>query len=240
MSFITKPLGNIVGSITGQTQADAAQSAGQQQQAGAASANQILENQFNQTRTDLQPYASWGANTVPQVADALTDPALHSNFSYADFTAPTAAEAAATPGYQFTLDQGLKANQNSASARGLGSSGAALKGASTFATGLADSTYGDTYNRALQGYTTNRNNALSNFTTNYGVANDNVNRLLGIVNVGENAAARTGALGAQTASSIANNTTSAAAAGAAGTVGAANAYGKATNNLINLATLYGS
>lgn len=54
-----------------------------------------------------------------------------------------------TPGYQFARTQGLKAVQNSASAKGLGSSGAALKGAADFATGLADKTYGEQYNRLL-------------------------------------------------------------------------------------------
>ncbi len=51
------------------------------------------------------------------------------------------------PGYQFTRDQGLKSVQNSAAARGLGTSGAALKGAATFATGLADQTYGNQVSR---------------------------------------------------------------------------------------------
>ncbi len=47
------------------------------------------------------------------------------------------------PGYQFTLGQGLKSVQNSAAARGLGSSGAALKGAANYSTGLANSQYGN-------------------------------------------------------------------------------------------------
>ena len=46
-----------------------------------------------------------------------------------------------TPGYQFTLDQGLKAAQNNATAQGLGVSGAAMKAASTYTSGLADQTY---------------------------------------------------------------------------------------------------
>lgn len=47
------------------------------------------------------------------------------------------------PGYQFTLGQGLKSVQNSAAARGLGTSGAALKGAANYSTGLANSQYGN-------------------------------------------------------------------------------------------------
>lgn len=51
----------------------------------------------------------------------------------------------ATPGYQFTKNQGLKAVQNSAAARGLGSSGMAQRGAAEYVTGLADSTWQNVY-----------------------------------------------------------------------------------------------
>lgn len=174
-----------------------------------------------------QRAASYGNWTV--------DPSniLQQTFSYSDFKAPTAAEAAATPGYQFTLQQGLRAAQNSASARGLGASGAALKGAESFATGLADSTYGDTFNRALSAYSANRNNAASNFATNYASAGDRVNRLLGLVGNGQNAAAQTGALGAQTANSVSNAVMSGAAAQAAGTVGSANAINSGISGAVN-------
>src|SRR5579859_330553 len=53
-----------------------------------------------------------------------------------------------TPGYQFTLNQGLKATQNSQTARGLGVSGAAIQAGDQYATGLAD----QTYNQQLQNY----------------------------------------------------------------------------------------
>jgi len=77
-----------------------------------------------------------------------------------------------TPGYDFTKTQGLKAVQNSAAARGLGVSGAALKGAATFATGLANQTYKDQF--TLEN--TNRQNAYD--------------RLMGLVSTGEGAAAQ--------------------------------------------------
>lgn len=144
------------------------------------------------------------------------------------FSAPTEADAQATPGYQFTLNQGLKSVQNSAAARGLGTSGAALKGASTYATGLADSTYNDVYNRALQ-----------TFQTNYNSAANNVNRLQGLVSNGQNAAATNGSLGASTANSVGNTLTSAANATASGTVGSANALSGALNSVGSNAMLYG-
>jgi hypothetical protein len=144
------------------------------------------------------------------------------------FSAPSEAQAQATPGYQFTLNQGLKSVQNGAAARGLGVSGAAMKGASNYATGLADSTYNDVFNRALQ-----------TFNTNYSSASNNVNRLQGIVGTGQNAAAGAGALGAQAAANIGNTVTSGANATAAGTIGGANALTSALNGAGSNAMLYG-
>lgn len=231
-------VGTAVAGVAGSAISSSAASDAADTQASAANnAAALQEQQYQQTRGDLAPYRDLGTQYIPQLQTALANPLLSSTFSYGSFTAPTAAEAQATPGYQFTLDQGLKAAQNSASARGLGSSGAALKGAESYATGLADSTYNDVFNRDLSAYTTNRNNALGNFTTNYGVASDNVNRLLGVVGNGQNAAAQTGALGTQSTNSIANSLTSSAAAQAAGTVGSANAISgglsSAANGLTN-------
>lgn len=221
-------------------------------QANAANYSADLQKQaVDQERQDLQPFTNLGTSSISPLLSSLgynvtqnddgtytyngTDSSnpLQQKFSYADFSAPTAAEAAATPGYQFTLDNGLKAAQNSASARGLGSSGAALKGASTYATGLADSTYNDVFSRDLSTYTTNRNNAASNFATNYSSASDNANRLLGLVNLGQNSAAMQGSTSVSGANSVANTLTSGAAASAAGTVGSANAITSGISSAVN-------
>lgn len=208
----------VVGGVASATiGASASKSAANTQADAARDAAQLQQQQYEQTREDLGQYRALGTDTIPQLQNALSNPLLTQTFS-----APTAAEAAATPGYQFTLSQGLKAAQNSASARGLGSSGAALKGAESFATGLADSTYNDTFNRAL-----------STFSTNQNTASNQVNRLLGIVGTGQNAAAQTGSLGAQATQGIANTLTSGAAASAAGTVGAANAITGGISSAVN-------
>ena len=55
------------------------------------------------------------------------------------------------------MAQGLKSTQNAAAARGLGVSGAALKGAATYSTGLADSTYQQQYNNASNNLTQAQN-----------------------------------------------------------------------------------
>jgi hypothetical protein len=79
-----------------------------------------------------------------------------------------------TPGYQFTLNQGLKSLGNSFASRGLGASGAALKGASQYTTGLADNTYnqqlqnnmaqqGQQYGQGLSNQTTAFNQGLQGY-----------------------------------------------------------------------------
>lgn len=111
-----------------------------------------------------------------------------------------------TPGYQFDRTQGLKATQNAAAARGLGVSGAALKGAASFATGLADKTYGD-----------------------------QVNRLQNVATMGQNAAAQTGGYATQNAGTIANNITGAGNANAAANIATGNAVSGVANTIGNLA-----
>lgn len=167
-----------------------------------ASAQQMA--MYQQTRKDLQPYQQFGqvgANMLQSQLPQLTAPITMDEATLRD-----------TPGYQFNLQQGLKSVQNGAAARGLGASGAAMKGAASYATGLADSTYQNQFANA----NTNNTNAY--------------NRLMGVARLGENAAAQTGAYGTQTAQSIGNNTIQGGNAQAAGYLGAANALTNGVNN----------
>lgn len=93
------------------------------------------------------------------------------------YTLPTQAEVEATPGYQFTRDQGMRGVQSSAIARGAGIGGAALKELGQYTTGLADQFYGNRVSQGMaannmnfgQGLQTNQfnsNNALSQFGAN--------------------------------------------------------------------------
>lgn len=213
----------VAGTAGAAMSSSASRSAASKQADAANYAADLQQQQWQQTQQNLQPYMDLGSSYINPLRDALSNPALTQQFS-----APTAADAQATPGYQFTLGQGLKATQNSAAARGLGTSGAALKGAATYATGLADSTYNDVYNRALQTY-----------NTNYNTASNNVNRLQSVVGSGQNAAAGLGSLGAQTANSIGNTLTSAANASASGQIGSANALSNGLSSISNGAMTYG-
>ena len=68
------------------------------------------------------------------------------------FQAPTAADMANDPGYQFRLDQGNKALQASAAARGTLLSGGTLKALDQYNQDYASGEYGNVYNRALQNF----------------------------------------------------------------------------------------
>ncbi|EGD06501.1 hypothetical protein B1M_01112 [Burkholderia sp. TJI49] len=233
--------GAVAGLAGSAISAGAAGDAAQTQADAANNAAALQNQQWQQTQKNLKPYMDLGTSSINPLLSAMgynvtknddgtytfngTDP---NNILQQRFSAPTAAEAAATPGYQFTLDQGLKSVQNSAAARGLGTSGAALKGASTYATGLANSTYNDVFNRAL-----------NTFQTNYNSAANNVNRLTGLVGSGQNAAATNGSLGATAVGNIGNTLTSAANASAAGTVGSANALANGLSSLGSAGMTYG-
>lgn len=213
-------------------QAGAASDAADTQAAAANRSADMQQAQWQQTQQNLRPFLDFGTSAINPLRSAMgydanwnLDP---NNILNQTFKAPTADEAAATPGYQFTLNNGLKAVQNSAAARGLGTSGAALRGAADYASGLANSTYNDVFNRALQ-----------TFNTNYGSAANRVNRLNTIVGSGQNAAATNGSLGAQTMNSIGDSLMGAANASAAGRVGSANALANGLGSVGSNALLYG-
>lgn len=137
---------------------------------------------------------------------------------------PTQAALEATPGYQFTRDQGLKSVQNSAAARGLGVSGAALKGAARFATGLADQTLNTQAN--IFGNNVSRTQGI--FQSNL---NNYLNPLMYLSNLGENAAATAGQQGVQAVGNAGQALIGGANAQAAGIVGGANAISSGLNGV---------
>lgn len=164
----------------------------------------IQQQQYSTTRSDLAPYRDAGSNATDQLNKRLTE-----------LTTPIAMDQATlekTPGYQFNLTQGMRGVTNSAAARGLATSGAALKGAATFATGLADSTYQNQFNNA----NTNQTNAYT--------------RLKGLIDTGENAGAQTGVLGEKAAYNTGTAVTGAGNAVAAADNKIGSAVSTAANN----------
>lgn len=154
-----------------------------------------------------------------------------------EFHAPTASEAAQTPGYQFQLQEGLRALQNSAAAKGGLLSGNTAEALDKYSQGLADSNYQQTYNNALGQY----QQAYNQFSNNQA---NTFNRLSALSGTGQVAANQLNSAGQSAANNIGNisltsgqqigqDVQNAGAANASGYVGGANAIGGAIGGVSN-------
>lgn len=184
-----------VGAITGSViQSSAAQGAANTEASAAEAGQQLSESQFNKTQANLKPFIQAGQQALPQYENLIgTGPGGPGGIANA---------LGALPGYQFTLGQGLQATQNGFAAQGLANSGAALKGAANYATGLAQSNW--------QNYIT---------------------PVQALVGSGQNAAGNLGSLGLQSAGQQASLGVAAGQAQAAGTIGSANALASGLSGL---------
>jgi hypothetical protein len=130
-----------VGSIAGGLLSSSSSSS-QAADTGAAEREALNMQKSNLTNTE-----GLEGNTITVGQNALAD---ITDLSGAGGQAAEQASAGlfqASPGYQYALSQGQKAVDNSAAARGLGTSGAEIKGATANAEGLASTDYNNFYNR---------------------------------------------------------------------------------------------
>ncbi|MCG7945862.1 MAG: hypothetical protein N0C84_05890 [Candidatus Thiodiazotropha taylori] len=132
--------------------------------------------------------------SVPEVEQpVLTEPATPDYSAFFE-----------TPGYQFTLNEALTANEGRAAARGRLSSSATDRSNIRYATGLADQTY-----------------------------NNYLNRLASMAGIGQTANTATAGLGANFANSAGTNIANAGTARASGYLGQANTINNALNSYMN-------
>ncbi len=203
--------------------------------AASKAAADLQQKQFETTRGDLASYNAYGQGALKPMFDlALSGPYGPGGKNYlemAEANLPghmTQAELEATPGYQWNLSQGLKSTQSAAAARGLGVSGSALRGAATYATGLADSTYKNQFDMAQTQFSDIFNlggQQQTNLTNQF-------NRFNALATLGENAAATTGALGTAAAKTEGQGLMSAGQYGAAGIQGVGNAVQSGVNSYL--------
>lgn len=101
-----------------------------------SAADQIAEErrQYDQTREDYAPYRETGYKALDTLSSLY---GVNPNGSAID---PSAA-LRATPGYQFTVDEGLKAINRNNAARGILNSGGADKARLRYAEGVASTNY---------------------------------------------------------------------------------------------------
>lgn len=178
------------------TQAKASKNAAQLQAQEQQNALQFQQQQYNTNQQNIQPFLQAGQGAVGELSGLTSTPGqgLLTPWNQ-QFQAPTAAQAAATPGYQFQLQQGENALQNSAAAQGnllSGGTGAALE---QYGQGLASENYQQVYNNALTQYQQSYNQFENNQANEY-------NRLAGLAGTGQTAASQLGSLGQSAASNV--------------------------------------
>lgn len=225
---------SLIGGLLGKSAADKAAAA----QAAAAEKAAAFAKSQGQQATDYQnkttgaqtaneqPFIGAGQGAINSLA-GLLQPGGQLTQQYGDFTAPTDVTMQNDPGYQFRLQQGQNALQNSAAARGGLLSTGTAKNLMDYGQGAASAEYGNVFNRALQTYGTNFNT----FNTN---ANNLYNRLYGVAGLGANSAGNLNSVlqsGAgnmsnsllETSRQVGGDYNNAGAARASGYVGGANA-----------------
>jgi hypothetical protein len=279
MSFIGG-IAQGVGAVAGAAiQASAQNKATEAQEREANATLNFNQQVYGDQKTAIAPYQEAGKNALGNLVSGVgtLDPnsLTNANFTSNAGTVPTfssntpqispdfsftANDLQNDPGYQFTLDQGMKANERAASA--LGVSGGAAKSLAQYTTGLASTHFNDAYNRALSTRQTNLANQNQNFNqdsvafsnrlggqqqqfnqdfSTYGAntanTNQNFNHLATLAGVGQTATAQAANAGTQAANNFANASSAAANAQSAGAIATGNSIASgiqgATNSLAN-------
>jgi len=179
------------GSIYSSSQASDAQSD------AAASAQALEERKLQQTRGDFAPYRDAGSRALGYYEDFLGANGPEKSASARDMFQTS-------PGYQFAMDEGIRATEGGAAARGGLLSGGTLKALQARGQGLANQEYGSY-----------------------------LDRFLGLASLGENAAAQTGNFTAGSAARQGGYITDAGAAQAGGYLAAGQGVNGAISNGLN-------
>lgn len=193
------------GLVSAYMNSQAAENATAAQVNAANAATSVAQGNYAQNREDLAPYREAGRGALSQLTQQLPD--MNRSFSAADFRED--------PGYQFRMDEGNKAIERSASARGGIGGGATMKALTRFSQGTASDEYNNAYNRF--------NNDRSN----------RFNRLAAVSGIGQTATNTGVAAGGATAAAIGQNINAAGNANAANQVAQANNVTSALNGGMN-------
>jgi len=156
-----------------------------------------IDNAYTDEQNYLNPYLKQGGAAYSRMGDLL---GLSGNTSAAGYGSYgpgshfTMSNLEEDPGYKFRLQQGQRALDNSVASRGMNLSGAQLKGAADYNSGMASQEYGNAYQRymdryktlgdmatsgssaanKLAGYAENRGNAKADIYTGAGVNTANL------------------------------------------------------------------
>ncbi|RPI76749.1 MAG: hypothetical protein EHM41_26830 [Chloroflexi bacterium] len=176
--------------------AQAAGKAAEQQTNALNYATDVANKQYEQNRADLAPWREAGKNALTSLVNKV-------GAGPGEFTR--------SPGYSFRLNEGTKALERSAAAKG----------------GLLSGGTGKALTRYAQDYATSD---YDNFLRRY---YESLNPLQTLAGVGQSSSAQTAALGAQNAAQTGANAIAAGQAGAGGTINTTNAITGAANTGLN-------
>jgi hypothetical protein len=213
---------NIAGSAIG---ARGAKKAARVQAAAAERSAELQRQAGIEAREGYGPYTEFGEAGTGEVSRLLGlggDPesegygSLMEGFGQ-EFAAPTREQMEAEPGFQFRLQQGIDALQNSAAARGGLLTGATAEALSRYGQDYASGEYQNVYNRALGEYQQAYNMYQQNQANQYG-------RLMGASGVGQQATRDVGNILTGTARGVGTAGQQAGLARASGYGGAAGAW----------------
>lgn len=180
------------------------------QERAADEASDLQWDMFQQNREDMAPWREAGVGALGRLSEGIgADGEFMRDFSMDDFEAD--------PGYQFRIDEGMRALRNSAAARGMLRSGQTLKAITRYGQEAGSQEYMNAFNR---------------YRAQVG---ERYNRLAGVSGTGQAATSEIGRQGANTAANMAANTMAAGNARASGYMGIANA---AANGLGQFANFY--
>lgn len=241
-SIAAAGIGAVGSGLAANTQANAGYSAAELQAMESQNALNQNEQQFQTNQKDIAPFLAGGTQAEGELSNLTSTPGqgLLQPWNQ-QFQAPSAQQAAQQPGYQFQLQQGQQALQNSAAGSGQLNTGGTAAALEQYGQGLASTDYQQVYNNALTQYQQSYNQFQNNQTNEY-------NRLAGLAGSGQTAATQLGQLGQQSANTAANidlttgaqqgqDLQNAGAATASGYAGISNALGGGANSLSQAALL---
>lgn len=184
-----------------------ASKAAKAQQKAAQQAIAFQREMFGEAKNALSPYLNLGQQASSDLMEQL--PFLASPIGLDQEFLES------TPGYQFSREQGMRAIEAALAKAGLGRSGAAVKEAGRFGTGLADLTYGQQFERERANRT------------------DIFNRLFSSAESGRGAAGALAGVAVPTGANVGQSMIGAGNAGAAAYLTGARAVGDAGQNALS-------
>jgi hypothetical protein len=218
MSFVSSLVGGILGSgaanDAASVESQAAKKAQDLEKQNQTDALNAQNGVWSGTQAAEQPYQDLGRTSANSLRNLLQT----------GFKAPTLAEAEQTPGFKFNLEQGTNAINQNAAANGTlmsGNTGVALE---KYGQNLAETTYQQDYQNAMNSY-------MANYNTLQGGTNTGLTSTGQLGQFGQEFANNTGNIDLTAADQQAKQINNAAAARASGYLGSAGAWSGAAGGM---------